>query len=97
MKAITGFTVTIHDDGTITLSAGDEEAEGHLFAIERQPVAWSQLRAAADALGPNVAAGVEARLYRILDRQRSLADTLEHRVVMAQEARVRLAELEKLL
>jgi hypothetical protein len=81
-KPVCNLGIDIQDDGTVWLSAADWSAEGHLWAIERRPVSIAQLRAVAEALGPDAQSGVEARLRG--NRERLRAQVARKQAVLSQ-------------
>lgn len=93
-KNLTSIHINFNDDGTIHWSAGDKDAEGHLWAFEQMPLTWAQMRTIGDTLG--IRASVALTLDRIIERQRKEAERLDFVVARATAAKTRLQELEEL-
>jgi hypothetical protein len=82
---MSGFQITLDDDGTAWLSAAD--ADGRTWAIERRRLPLSTVRHVTLALGADAYAGLQARVHMIQRRLESVAATEDARV---REARERL-------
>lgn len=93
-KNLSGIYINFSDDGTVTWSAPDRDAEGHLFAFEKMPLHWDKVREIGDALG--IRMSINLTLEAIIERQRKEAERLEFVVARAEAAKIRLQELEEL-
>lgn len=91
--AVTGFSISISDDGTVHVSAANAEQEGHTWAIKARPITATRLRQVAAILGPDAVEGVEKRLAMVLDRADREAARTEVLVQRAREAKERAEAL----